>query len=131
MQRQGVAHIAQVTDHLLIWKPSESQVMSTNVASRVGRLDEAVDGHNRKQLAQGPVVEQRLKDGEIAKVLVAEAVFELANFIGNVSLAGEALDDLEADLPVKVFDLGFVRQFKQAQHEHLVGIVLPLPCASW
>lgn len=97
--------------------------MSTRVASRVGRSLRR-HGHDRKQLAERPVVEEGLKDGEVAKVLVAEAVFELANLLRDVGLAVKTLHDFEADLPVELFELGLVGQLQQAEREHLVGVLL-------
>ena len=61
------------------------------------------------------MIEQRLEDGEIAEVLVAEAVFELANFLRDIGLALEALHDFLADLPVEILDLRFVGQIQHAR----------------
>ena len=55
----------------LLTLPSESQVMSTSVPFRSGQFVEPVDGHDREELAQRPVVQQRLEDREIADVLIA------------------------------------------------------------
>ena len=76
---------------------------------------QAADGHDGKQLAQRPVIQQRLEHGEIAEVLVAEAVFELADFLRHIRLAAIALNDLLADFPVQVFDLGLVGQIEHSQ----------------
>jgi hypothetical protein len=82
--------------------------MSTSVAFARGAFVQAADRHDGKQLAERPVIEQRLEDGKIAEVLVAEAVFELADFLRHVGLAFETFDDLAADLPVKILDLRLV-----------------------
>jgi len=37
------------------------------------------------------MIQQRLKHRKIAEVLIAQAVFELANFFGHVSLAFEGV----------------------------------------
>jgi hypothetical protein len=48
------------------------------------------------------VVEQRLEHGKIAEVLVAEAVLELADFLGHVGLALETLHHGAADFPIQI-----------------------------
>ena len=47
------------------------------------------------------MIQQGLEDGKIAEILVAEAVFELADFLRRVRLALETFHHLAADLPVK------------------------------
>ena len=55
----------------LLILPSESQVMSTSVPCRSGARRQAMDRHDREKLAERPMIEERLKDGEVADVLVA------------------------------------------------------------
>ena len=45
------------------------------------RFVEAVDRRDGEELSEGPVIEERLKDGEVAKELVAEGVLEIENFL--------------------------------------------------
>ncbi len=54
--------------------PSQSQVRSEMIASRVGRFGVAVDRHHRKHLADGPGVGQRLEDAEVAVVDIGQAL---------------------------------------------------------
>ena len=60
-----------------------------------------------KSWPERPVIEKRLKDGEIADVLVAERGLELLYFIGNKPQAAVHSDDLRSQLPVNGLDLGF------------------------
>jgi hypothetical protein len=60
------------------------------------------------------MVQQRLEHGKIAEVLVAEAVFKLADLLGNVGLAFEALDHLPADFPIELFDFRLLREIEHA-----------------
>ena len=110
----------------LLTCPSESQVMSTSVPSRVGRFVQAADRHDREKLPERPMIEQRLENGKIAKILIAEAVFELADFLGDIAWPVKALDHFLADFPIKRFDLRFVRQVEHAQRKHVLGVFLAL-----
>ena len=72
------------------------------------------------------MIEQGLKDRKVTKVLIAQAVFELADFFGNVGLVLKRIDDLAANLPIKILDLGFIRQVHHAEGEHMLGVFLAL-----
>ena len=124
VQRQRVAHVAQVNELVDLAVGIAGDVHQRGFAR--GALVQAADRHDGEQLVERPVVEQRLEDGEIAEVLVAEAVFELADFLRHVGLAFEALDHGAADLPVEVLDLGLVRQIQHAEREHVLGVLLAL-----
>src|SRR3989441_1129509 len=121
VQRESVEHVAQVDELVDLAVGIAGDVHQGRLARRA--FVEAADRHDRKQLAERPVVEQRLEHGKVAEVLVAEAVFELADFFGNVGLAAETFDDFLADFPVEMFDLRFVRQFQQAEREHIVRVL--------
>ena len=69
------------------------------------------------------MIEQRLEHGKVAEVLVAQAVFELADFLRDVGLALEALHHVLADLPVEILDLRLVRQIQHAQREHVLRVL--------
>ena len=88
MQGQRVADVAQVDELVDLAVGIAGDVHQRGFAG--GALVEAADGHDGEQLAERPVIEQRLEDREIAEVLVAEAVFELADFLGHVGLALES-----------------------------------------
>ena len=62
-----------------------------------------MDRHDRKQLAERPVIEKRLEDGKIADVLVAERGFELLHFLGHEAQSAMHVDDLLRQLPVNAF----------------------------
>ncbi len=73
----------------------------------VGKLVQPMDRHDRKELAERPVVEKRLEDGKIAEELIAESDFHFLHFLGNVAHATEHLDDLSGDLPIDGLNTGF------------------------
>ena len=66
-----------------------------------------MNGHDREQLAEGPVIEQRLKNGEVADVLVAERGLEFFYFVGDKPKPAMHPDDLRSQLPINGLDLGF------------------------
>ena len=70
------------------------------------------------------MIEQRLENGKVAKILVAQAVFQFTNLFRNIRLALEALHHGLADFPIKIFDLGFLRQIHHPQSKHVLGIFL-------
>ena len=72
------------------------------------------------------MVQERLEDGKIAKILVGQGVFERADFLGHISLAFEAVHHVTADLPVKVLNLRLLRQVHHAQGEHVLRIFAAL-----
>ncbi len=72
------------------------------------------------------MVQEGLEDREIAEVLVAEAVLELADFLRHIGLAPVMLDHRPADVPVKTFDLRLVGQVQHPQGEHVLGVLLAL-----
>ena len=101
--------------------------MSTSVASRVGRSPSrltGIMGNNFRLLPAPNGSSKDLEDRKIAQVLVAQAVFEQANFLRDVGVTAKALHHLRADLPVQALDLGLVRQVQHAEGEHVMGIVL-------
>ena len=73
----------------------------------IRRCVEPMNRHDRKQLAERPVIEQRLENREIADVLVAEGRFELLDFLGNETQAAMHVHDLLRELPVDGVDLRF------------------------
>ena len=74
----------------LLILPSESQVISTSVPLRSGGVVEPMDRHDREELAERPVIEQRLEDGEVAEVLIAERRLEFLHFFRHVASARDA-----------------------------------------
>ena len=79
MQRQGVAHVAQVDELVDLAVGIAGDVDQRCLAGRAAFV-QPMHRHDGKQLAERPMVEQRLEDGEVAEVLVAKAVFELCEF---------------------------------------------------
>ena len=66
--------------------------------------------------------------------MITEAVFEFANFFGDISLTAKTLHDFVADLPIEVFDLGFVGDPEAVDpyiidviiHSDLVPVIAPI-----
>src|SRR5258708_4795934 len=85
VERKGVAHVSKVNELVDLSVRIAGDIHQRGLAH--GPLVEAADGQDGKQLAQRPMVQQRLEHGEITEVLVAKAVFELADFFGDVGLA--------------------------------------------
>src|SRR6266446_3573365 len=92
VQRERVAHVAEVNELVDLAVGIAGDVHQRGFAGRP--FAQAADRHNGKQLAQRPVIQQRLEDGKIAEVLVAETVFELADFFGHRSLVFESVHHL-------------------------------------
>src|SRR4030095_5223984 len=93
--------------------------------------------HNREQLAEGPMIEQRLEYGKIANVLIAQRRFELLHFVGHITQAAMHIDDLMRDLPVNRVDLRLRFEIEQTEIEcllrflfDLLNIVEPLKAIS-
>ena len=106
--------------------PSESQVMSTMRAVAIRLRVEPVDRHDREQLPERPVIEQRLENGEVADVLIAERRLELLHFLRHVAQALVQGDDLLGELPVDALDLRFALEIEQPEREHLLRLFLDL-----
>ena len=87
VQRQRVAHVAQVNELVDLAVGIAGDVHQRGLARRA--FVQPVDRHDGKQLAERPMIEQRLEHGKIAEILVAEAVFQLADFLRHVGLAAE------------------------------------------
>ncbi len=68
------------------------------------------------------MIQQGLKYREVAKKLIAQAVLEFADFVGDETLPAKTLHHILPDLPIKRFDLGFVRQIEQSEREHVLGL---------
>jgi len=63
--------------------------------------------HDRKQLTERPMIEQRLENREIANVLIAQRGFELLDFLRNKTQAAMHIHDLLRELPINRVDLCF------------------------
>ena len=85
-----------------------------------------MDRHDREQLAERPVIEQRLEDGEIADVLIAERRLELLHFLRHIAQAAMHVHDLLRELPVERLDLRLRFEIEQAELEHLLRFFLDL-----
>ncbi len=108
--------------------PSESQVMSTSVASSVGALVEPVDRHDGEERAERPVIEQRLEDREVAEVLRGELAREPAEIVGElggIHLRGRLLDAL-GDAPERGLDQRLDVELEEPELEHLLRLFLDL-----
>src|SRR5207248_4062521 len=67
MKGQGISNVREIDElgNLAIRVAGNIH----NGAVTLGRLGQAMNWHDGKELAEGPVIEERLKDGEVADVL--------------------------------------------------------------
>ena len=79
-----------------------------------------MDRHDREKLPERPMIEERLEDGEVADVLIAERRLELLHFFRHEPQSAMHVDDLLRQLPVKGVDLGFRFEVEQPQIERLL-----------
>ena len=79
MKGQGIAHVQQIDE--LGNLPIGIAGNIDDGAIAFGRLRQPVNRHDGKELAEGPMIEQRLKDGKVADVLVAQRGFQFFYFI--------------------------------------------------
>ena len=110
----------------LLILPSESQVMSTSVRVVLRRFVEPVDRRDGEKLAQRPVIEQRLEDGEIAEELVAERILQVVDFVRHRLRADVKAHHALGDLPEKRLDLRLGGEVEQAEIEARLRVVLDL-----
>src|SRR5207249_4831464 len=124
MQRQRLLYVLQVDE--LADPPIR---IAGNIHDRTVAIwwrSETMDGHDGKQLAERPVIEQRLEHRKIADVLIAQRRFELLHFVRHVAQATMHVDDLMRDLPINGVDLGLRFKIKQAEIESLLRFLLYL-----
>ena len=76
--------------------------MSASTARRVGSSRQAVDGHDREELVDGPDVGQRLEHREVAEVGVRQRALEALELLGHLAQLAHQLQDLLADGPEDV-----------------------------
>ena len=124
MQRQRVAHVLEVDELGDLAVRVAGDVDQRPVAIR--RRVQPVNRHDREELPERPVIEQRLEDGKIADVLVAQRGLEFLHFLGHITQPSVYGDDLLRDLPVNAFDLRFAHQLEQPEIEHLLRFLLDL-----
>src|SRR5216684_1863674 len=98
-----------------------------------GRLElrpliEPVDRHDGEELAESPMIEQRLEDGEVADVLIGELDLEVPQILGHflgIHLLHDGLQLLR-DLPEELLDSRLRVEVQQAELEHVLGLLLDL-----
>ena len=77
-----------------------------------------------KELAERPVIKQRLENRKVADVLVAQRSFKLLYFLGHKAQVAMHIDDLLRELPANGFDLRFGFEIEQPEIEHLLRFFL-------
>ena len=90
MQRQGVAHVAQINELVNLSVGIAGDVHQSRLARRA--FVQPADGHDWEKLSQRPVIQQRLEDGKVAEILVGERVFKFADFLRD-EMADERIED--------------------------------------
>src|SRR5438309_5298007 len=103
MKGQGISNIQQVDELGNLAVRVAGNVHDGAVA--LGRLGQAMNGHDGKELAECPMIKQRLKDREIADVLIAQRRFELLYLVRDKSQTAMHTDYLRGQLPVNAIDL--------------------------
>ena len=95
-------------------------------AAAIGNLVETMDRHDREELSESPVIEQRLKDREIAQELVGQRHLKFANLFGDLGHALVERDDLCRNAPVEGINLGLGAEIEQAEVKHRLRLVADL-----
>ena len=93
-----------------------------------GSFLQAVERGDGEELLERPVVEQRLKDGEVADVLVGEELVEIVELFGLVAGVATFFGDLFADLPIDRFGGGAIFEVEVTEVEEGKRLLLFLEC---
>src|SRR5205807_5894494 len=104
VERQRVAHVLQIgkLGNLAIRIAGDIHERSLSIR----RGGQPMNRHDWKKLAERPVIEERLEDGKITDVLIAERSLELFDFFRNITQSAVHVHDLLRELPIKRVDLG-------------------------
>ena len=124
MKRDVVLHVLQVDEAADLSVGVAGDVDQDGVDRRL--LVEPVERRDREELLQGPVVEERLEDREIAHVLVGEERRQVVELLGLVAGLLALLGDLLADLPEDLLGRRAVLEVEVAQVEERKRLVLLL-----
>src|SRR5579872_209637 len=91
-------------------------------------LVQAMNGHDREELPEGPVIEERLEDGEIADVLIGQLRLERLQILGHFAGVGLLHDHLNffGDLPEQRLHARFDVEVEQAELEHRLRLFFDL-----
>src|SRR4030095_16260937 len=76
------------------------------------------------KVPERPMIEERLKDGKIADVLVAEGSLKLFYLLGHKTQTAMHVHDLLGKLPVNRFDFRFGFEIEKTEVEHLLRFFL-------
>src|SRR5262249_16455271 len=98
MKGQGISHVQQIDELGNLPFGITGNIDDSTVG--FGWLRQPMNWHDGKELAKGPMIEQRLKDGKVADILVAQRSLELLHFVRNEPQAPVHGDDLGSQLPV-------------------------------
>ena len=123
MERQGV--------HPFLVEIDEFGDLAVGIAGDVGQgspplglLVQPVQGHDRKELAVAPMVEQGLEDAEVAEILVGKLALQLDDIVGLVLGILEMLQHPGAGEPEKLLHLRLDLQADETQLEMDLGLLL-------
>ena len=100
--------------------------MSTRMALTVGFSLRRCSGAMGKSCLSAQWSSERLKDGEIADVLVGEVLLQVVQLLGLVALQRSLLVDVLADLPEDRLGGGAVLDVEVAEVEERNGLLLLL-----
>src|SRR6266571_3480645 len=124
MERQRLLHILEVDELCDLAIRIARDVNDHAVA--IGGSGESMDRHNGKKLTERPVIEQRLKNGKIADVLIPQRDLKLLYFLRHKAQTAMHVHDLLRELPINGLYLRFRFQIEQAEIEHLLRFFLDL-----
>src|SRR5256714_6673031 len=82
--------------------------------------------HDWEKLTERPVVEERLENGKVADVLVAERSLELFDFVRHITQSAMHVDDLLRELPVKRIDLRLRFELEMTEGECFLRLFFDL-----
>ena len=88
----------------------------------IGALVEPLDRHDGKELIDGPMVGERLEEGEVAKILLGHHLVQLAQFVGGVLEVVRKVDHFGADAPIEAFYLCTGAEIDEPVAEEVEGL---------
>ena len=116
VEREGFLHILDVDELRDLAVRVAGDIHERGVAVR--RFVQTLDRHDGEKLAQRPVVEEGLENGEVAEVLVPEGILDFLNLLGQGLGFVEKLHGARGDLPIDGLDARLRAKIEQTEVEH-------------
>ena len=106
MELKEVLHVLDVDEAVDLAVGITSDVDERGING--GLFIQPMNWRDREELLERPVIEEGLKDGKIADVLIGEHLFELMQFLWHVTLGLRGPGDAFANLPEDLFGGGAI-----------------------